>query len=208
MSKYAERLTPENAVFTSIDHQTGLLSMVRDINPDTLKNNILAFCEMSAVLNLPSVVTASMPDGPNGPIMPEILEKLPEATVVIRAGEINAWDSPEFRGAIEATGRKKIIMSGIVTDVCLMFAAISAAADGYDVYGVIDASGTWDTVIQQAAMHRMTQAGVKVSTWASVNAELMKDWREPKSMELGGVMARHLSYGWVYQSYTGAKQEA
>ena len=208
MSTFAERLTPENAVFTSIDHQTGLLIGVRDIGPDTLKNNIIALSRVAAILELPSVITASMPEGPNGPIMPEILAALPDATIVRRPGEINAWDSSDFRAAIEATGRRKIIMSGIVTDVCLMFPSIAAVADGYDVYAVIDASGTWDTVIQQAAMHRMTQAGVKVSTWASVNAELMHDWRAPRATELGGVMADHLSYGWVYQSYLGHPSEA
>lgn len=200
--RFFETLTPENAVFTSIDHQTGLLVGCRDQNPAVLKNNLLGLVKMAKILELPSVITASVPEGPNGPIMPEILEILDKAEIIKRTGEINAWDSPEYKAAIEKTGRKKIIMSGIVTDVCLLFPAISAVADGYDVYAVIDASGTWDTTIQQAALHRMSQAGVKVATWASVLAEIMKDWRSPKGNELGQVLGEHLtSYGWVINSF-------
>ena len=200
-SKFAETLTPDNAVLAMIDHQTGLLVSVRDVNPIQLKNNILGLTQVAKTLNLPSVVTASMPQGPNGPVMPEIMANLPNAAVINRAGEINAWKSPQFKAAIEKTGRKKIIMAGVVTDVCLMFPAISAVAEGYDVYAVVDASGTWDKVTQEAAMLRMTQAGVKVTTWASVLAELMDDWRAPQGMALGGVLAEHTPYNWVYSSY-------
>ena len=131
-----------------IDHQTGLMVGIRDMNPAQLKNNI----NVAAVLDMPSVVTVSYPQGPNGPVMPEILNALPKADV----GEINAWKSKEFVQAIEKTGRKKIIMAGIVTDVCLLFPAISAVAEGYDVYAVVDASGTWDKVTRDAAIARMT----------------------------------------------------
>jgi len=92
-------------------------------------------------------------------------------------------------------------MAGIVSDVCLMFPAISMVAEAYDVYAVIDASGTWDKTVQAAAMHRMTQAGVKVSTWASVLAEIMNDWRSPKGQELGGVLAGHLPYGYMIDRF-------
>jgi len=200
-NKFAETLTPDNAILAMIDHQTGLLVGVRDIDPMLLKNNIRGLSAMAKVLNLPSVVTASYPTGPNGPIMPDILELLPNASVIIRQGEINAWKSPEFKKAIEKSGRKKIIMAGLVTDVCLLFPALAAVAEGYDVYAVIDASGTWNNLVQQAAIQRMTQAGVKVTTWGSVLAEIMDDWRSPKGMELGGVLGSHTSYGWVYDSY-------
>ena len=137
--------------------------------------------------------------------MPEITEILGN-TIIERAGEINAWKSPEFKQAIEATGRKKIIMAGIVTDVCLLFPAISAVAEGYDVYAVVDASGTWNKSVADAAIHRMTQAGVKVATWASVLAEVMDDWRSEKGMELGGVLGQHTTYHWVYNSYLQASK--
>ena len=205
-NKYSEVLTPDNAVLTMIDHQTGLMVGVRDMNPAQLKNNILGLTKMAKVLDLPSVVTASYPQGPNGPVMGEISQVLTNATVINRQGEINAWKSSEFRQAIKETGRNKIIMAGIVTDVCLMFPAIAAVAEGYDVYAVVDASGTWDQVSREAAIHRMTQAGVKVVTWASVLAEIMDDWRSPKGQELGGVLAEHTSYGYVYQSFVANKK--
>ncbi|MFV1976532.1 MAG: isochorismatase family protein [Candidatus Scalindua sp.] len=197
---FYERLTPENAAVAMIDHQTGLLVNCRDMDATVMKTNIIALCNMAKVLDLPSVVTASAPDGQNGPLMPEIT-KILDGKVIERKGEINAWDAPEFREAIEKTGRKKIIMAGIVTDVCLMFPAISAVAEGYDVYAVIDASGTWNKTVQEAAMLRMTQACIKVSTWASVLAEIMVDWRSPKGMELGQILGEHLSYGWVNNSF-------
>ncbi|WP_197422342.1 isochorismatase family protein [Phaeobacter inhibens] len=121
--------------------------------------------------------------------------------LINRAGEINAWKSPDFKAAIEATGRKKIIMAGIVTDVCLLFPALSAVAEGYDVYAVVDASSTWDDATRDAAMLRMSQAGVKVTTWGSVLAEVMDDWRNPVGYPLGGVLGGHTAYGLVYESY-------
>jgi len=160
---------------------------------------------MAKAVGMPTVTTVSMPKGPNGPIMPEITDILGD-NIIERTGEINAWKSPEFKEAIEATGRKKIIMAGIVTDVCLMFPAISAVAEGYDVYAVVDASGTWNKTVADAAIHRMTQAGVKVATWASVLAEVMDDWRSEKGMELGSILGQHTSYRWVYHSFLQASK--
>ena len=203
MNKFAETLTIDNAVLAMIDHQTGLLVSCRDQDPHLMTENIKGLCAMAKAVDMPTVTTTSMPDGPNGPIMPEIIEILGDK-VIERAGEINAWKSPEFKQAIEATGRKKIIMAGVVTDVCLMFPAISAVAEGYDVYAVVDASGTWNNAVAQASIHRMTQAGVKVATWASVLAEVMDDWRSEKGLELGGILGQHTSYRWVYNSYLQA----
>ncbi|WP_316505737.1 isochorismatase family protein [Nitrosopumilus sp.] len=204
--KFAERLSPDNAVVALIDHQTGLLVGVRDLNPTVVKNNVKGLASMVKVLDIPTVLAGSLLDRPNGPLMPEIKEILPDKPIIERQGEINAWDNAEFKQAIESTGRKKIIMAGIVTDVCLTFPAISAVAEGYDVYAVIDASGTWDSIISQAAMHRMTQAGVKVVTWAAVLAEIMRDWRSEKGTELGCILADRLtSYGWVVNNFMAKK---
>lgn len=205
MNKFTETLTPENAVLAMIDHQTGLMVSCRDQDPHLMTENIKGLCNLAKVVGMPTITTASMPEGPNGPIMPEITEIL-GSDVINRAGEINAWKSPEFKQAIEDTGRKKIIMAGIVTDVCLMFPAISAVAEGYDVYAVVDASGTWNKAVGDAAIHRMTQAGVKVATWASVLAEVMDDWRSEKGMELGGILGQHTTYRWVYNSFLQAAQ--
>lgn len=206
-SKYSEFLTADNSVLAMIDHQTGLLASCRDQPAETLRKNINGLIKMATTAGIPSVVTASMPEGPNGPVMSDITVVLGD-TVINRAGEINAWDSSEFRSAIEATGRKKIIMAGIVTDVCLLFPALSAVAEGYDVYAVVDASGTWDTVTRDAAMLRLSQAGVKVTTWASVLAEVMNDWRANHGYQLGGVLGEHTSYSLVYESYLAGQPQS
>jgi len=199
--KFYERLTADNSVLAMIDHQTGLMVGVRDFNQAEIQDNIQGLCELATTMDIPSIITASMPEGPNGPVMPEIFEALPHANYVPRAGEVNAFDSKEFVDAIESTGRKKIIMAGIVTDVCLMFPALSAVEAGYDVYAIVDASGTWNKTVQEASIQRMNQAGVKIATWASVLAEIMRDWRSDKAMELGTILANHTSYKWVVQSY-------
>jgi len=204
MNKFHETLTADNAVLAMIDHQTGLLVSCRDQDPHLMTENIKGLSNLAKTVGMPTVITASMPEGPNGPIMPEITDILGN-NIIERAGEINAWKSPEFKQAIEATGHKKIIMAGIVTDVCLMFPAISAVAEGYDVYAVVDASGTWNNAVGEAAIHRMTQAGVKVATWASVLAEVMDDWRSEHGMALGGVLGQHTSYRWVYNSFLQAQ---
>lgn len=200
-TKYSEFLTADNAVLAMIDHQTGLMVGLGDEHPTVLKNNIVGLTRTAQAIGLPSVVTASLPEGPNGPVMPEITNILGE-NVIEREGQINAWDSLAFKQAIENTGRKKIIMAGIVTDVCLLFPALAAVEEGYDVYAVIDASGTWNKTVQEVTVQRLTQAGVKVTTWASVLAELMNDWRSEHGEALGQVLAEHTTkYGYVMNSY-------
>jgi nicotinamidase-related amidase len=199
--RLSEFLTSENAVLAMIDHQAGLMVAVGDEHPTVLKSNIEGLCKTAKAINLPTVVTASLPEGPNGPIIPEITNILGEE-IIEREGQINAWDSKAFTDAIKATGRKKIIMAGIVTDVCLLFPALSAVAEGYDVYAVIDASGTWNKTVQEVTLHRLTQAGVKVTTWASVLAEIMNDWRSEHGSALGEVLATHTTkYGYVMNSH-------
>ncbi|MCC2523703.1 isochorismatase family protein [Vibrio coralliilyticus] len=200
-TKYSKFLTADNSVLAMIDHQTGLMVGLGDEHPTVLKNNIVGLTRTAKAIGLPSVVTASLPEGPNGPVMPEITQVLGEE-VIEREGQINAWDSLAFKQAIEKTGRKKIIMAGIVTDVCLLFPALSAVEEGYDVYAVIDASGTWNKTVQEVTIQRLTQAGVKVTTWASVLAELMNDWRSEHGEALGQVLAEHTTkYGYVMNSY-------
>ncbi len=206
-SRFSEFLTVDNSVLVLIDHQTGLLSSVRDIAPDLLRTNLRALVKMAKAAEIPVILTSSMPDGPNGPFLQELIDIVPEAQYIIRPGEINAWDNPEFKQAIEKTGRKKILMSGIVTDVCLMFPALSAVAEGYDPYAIIDASGTWNKLVQEVTIHRLAQAGVKVSTWASVLAEMMHDWRTEKAYPLAEVLAEHTSYGLVYESYLAQQKQ-
>ncbi len=138
--------------------------------------------------------------------MPDITRLLPEVEIIRRQGEINAWDDPRFKEAVETTGRKKLIIAGISTDVCLLFPVLSAISEGYDVYAVFDSSGTWNDIAQQATMMRLSQAGCKTTNWVSVAAELQKDWRNPTGQGLGELLGEHLTfYGHLISNLSAPK---
>lgn len=203
-----ETLNSENAALLLVDHQTGLAQCVRDMSPETWKNNAIAIAKVGKIFDLPTILTTSAEDGANGPLLPEIVAMYPDAPYIARGGEINAWDNTEFKKAVEATGRKKLIIAGVSTDVCVLFPTLSALAEGYDVYSVIDASGTWSQIAQTTTVSRLSQAGAKVTSWMSVSAELQKDWRNPTGQALGGLYAEHLqAYGHLFSSL-GAAQKA
>lgn len=177
MTKPYRRLDLDDAVVLLVDHQAGLLSLVRDIGPDQFKNNVLAVADLAAYFKLPTILTTSFEDGPNGPIMPELKAQFPDAPFIARPGQINAWDNPDFVAAIEATGRKQLIIAGVVTEVCVAFVALSAIEAGYEVFAVTDASGTFNEITRDAAWNRMSAAGVQLMTWFGVACELHRDWR-------------------------------
>lgn len=205
ISQY-ERLTPENCAMILLDHQTGLMLGVNDFNAAEYKNNVLALAKIAKIYNLPTVITASFADGPNGPLLPELVELFPDTKIIYRPGQINAWDHPDFVAAVKATKRKKLIMAAISTDVCLAFPALSANAEGYEVYAVIDASGTWSPTIQNIAINRMSQAGVVMMNWVAVAAELQADWRKSTGDALAKLFLEHLTfYGHLIRNFN-AKQ--
>ena len=205
MNNATNRLTPENAALLLIDHQTGISNGITDLTQPEFKNNLIALAKIGRMFGLPSVITTSAANGPNGPLIADIVEILPEAPVIHRPGEINAWDNEEFVETVKSSGRKKLIMAGVSTDVCLAFAAISAVQDGFDVYAVLDASGTWSPLVAQTATLRMVQEGVIPITWVAVSAELQNDWRNPTGGELAELFRQHLPfYGNVMASFAAA----
>ncbi|MEE1921396.1 isochorismate family cysteine hydrolase YcaC [Pseudomonas sp. 148P] len=171
------RLNKDDAVVLLVDHQTGLISLVQDFSPNEFKNNVLALADLAKFFDLPTILTTSFEQGPNGPLVPELKEMFPDAPYIPRPGQINAWDNEDFVKAIKATGRKQLIIAGVVTDVCVAFPTLSALAEGFDVFVVTDASGTFNETVQQAAWNRMTQAGAQMMNWFSVACELHRDWR-------------------------------
>ncbi len=201
-----QRLTPQNAAVLFIDHQTGLANGVADQSQAEFTSNVVALAKLAKLFDLPTVITTSASDGPNGPVMPQITQILPDAPVVHRPGQINAWDNADFVAAVEKTGRKKLIIAGISTEVCVAFVALSAVKAGYEVYAVIDSSGTWSKLVQEVAVARMVKAGVEPMTWVAVGAELQGDWREETGDGLGQVMGEHLNfYGNLFGSFLAAK---
>ncbi len=191
-----ERLSPDNAALLLIDYQTGLMLGVETSDFTTLKNNALALAALGKVFNLPTILTSGFSDGPNGQYMPEIVAMYPDHNILNRT-MVSAWDDPKFVAAVEQTGRSKLIMAAITTDVCLLFPALAAAQAGYDIYAVIDASGTWGTQAELASMLRLLQAGIKTTNWVSVAAELLRE-SKPIGQHLAQVFADHLTpYGYL-----------
>lgn len=117
MSFTYKRLDKNDVTLLMIDHQAGLLSLVRDFQPDEFKNNVLALTDIAKFFELPTILTTSFEDGPNGPIVPELKQAFPDAPYIARPGQINAWDNDDFVQAIEATGNSQVLIAGVVTDV-------------------------------------------------------------------------------------------
>lgn len=186
-----KKLSKDDAALLLVDHQSGLISLVQDFTPDDFKNNVIALADVGKFFNLPTVLTTSFDDGPNGPIVPEIEERFPDAPFVHRPGQINAWDNEDFVNAVKATGRKQLILAGVVTDVCVAFVALSAIEAGYDVFVVTDASGTFNLTVRDAAWARMTAAGAQLMNWFAVACELHRDWRNDIE-GLGNLLSEHL----------------
>ena len=153
------RLDKNNVAVLLIDHQTGLTSCVQDFSPDDFKNNVLALADAAKYFQLPTILTTSFEDGPNGPLVPEIKAMFPDAPYIARPGNINAWDNEDFVNAVKATGKKQLLIAGIVTEVCVAFPALSAIEEGYEVFVVCDASGTFNKTTRDAAWARMSAAG-------------------------------------------------
>ncbi len=171
------KLSVDQAVLLLVDHQTGLLSLVQDYGPEEFKNSVLALAATGKLFKLPTILTTSAETGPNGPLMPELRQMFPEAPYIARPGQINAWDNEDFVKAVKATGRKQLIIAGVVTDVCVAFPVLSALDEGFEVFVVADASGTFNTAVRDAAITRMAHAGAIITNWFAVACELKRDWR-------------------------------
>ncbi|MBE0464830.1 MAG: isochorismate family cysteine hydrolase YcaC [Halomonadaceae bacterium] len=202
MSKPYVRLDKDNAAVLLVDHQAGLLSLVRDIEPDRFKNNVLALADMAKYFNLPTILTTSFENGPNGPLMPELKELFPDAPYIARPGQINAWDNEDFVKAVKATGKKQLIIAGVVTEVCVAFPALSALEEEFDVFVITDASGTFNAMTRDAAWDRMSNAGAQMMNWFGAACELHRDWRNDVE-GLGTLFANHIpDYRNLMNSYS------
>ena len=202
------RLDKNDVAVLLVDHQSGLVNLVQDFSPDDFKNNVLALADAARYFQLPTILTTSFEDGPNGPLVPELKALFPDSPYIARPGNINAWDNEEFVNAVKATGKKQLLIAGIVTEVCVAFPALSAREAGYDVFVVTDASGTFNKTTRDAAWARMAQAGCQLMTWFAVACELHRDWRNDVE-GLGNLLSNHLpSYRCLITSYMAGKSAA
>jgi len=178
--------TPENSVLLLIDHQVGTMQLIKNIPLDVVKRNTIALAKTAKILNLPVVLTSSQEGNVQGPLMPELQEILPEAFAarIKRAGIVNAWNDINFKQAVEATGKRNLIMAGVTTDVCLVYPSISTVGEGYNVQAVMDASGSPFELSEEMSRRRMEKAGVVLTATNTLIAELAQDWSKPYGSQL------------------------
>ena len=200
-------IDPNDAVMLLIDHQAGLFQLVRDIDQPILRNHAIALAKVAKLSGIPTFTTASVPDGPNGPLIPEIHEANSDAVYIPRTGQVNAWDNPAWVEAIEKTGRKTLIIAGTLTSVCMSFPALSALTQGYKVFCVVDASGNWSQMATDLTVARITQAGAMPTDTFAVLAEIMSTWNRADAYDFADVMVQHIlpPYQALMESYDKAQ---
>jgi nicotinamidase-related amidase len=171
-----EVLTPLNSQIIFIDHQPQMAFGVQSIDRQVLKNNTVALAKAAKIFNIPTTVTTVETEGFSGHTYPELLDALPGQKLLERTS-MNSWDDQKVRDALAAAGRKKVIVSGLWTEVCNNTFALCAMAEGdYEIYMVADASGGTSKEAHDYAMQRMIQAGVVPMTWQQVLLEWQRDW--------------------------------
>lgn len=200
-------IDPSDTVILLLDHQSGLFQTVKDISIQELRANTVMLAKLATLLKIPVITSASEPNGPNGPLMPEIHQFAPHAVFVTRKGEVNAWDNPDFVNTVKATGRKTLIIAGVWTSVCVMFPALDAKAAGYKVYAVTDASGDPSEIASRTTLARFAQAGVVPITANAVLCEIHRTWNRPEAAELAKLYVLVApNYGAVIESYQKAQE--
>ena len=206
---HAALYDPNDAVLLLLDHQTGLFQTVKDVPLAELRANTVALAKIAVQAGIPVIYTASEPDGPNGPIMEELLEAMPNATYIGRQGEVSSWDNADFVAAVEKTGRKTLIIAGVWTSVCVAFPALQANADGYSVLAVMDASGDVSKMASDAAMLRMADAGIATVTTNTILSETHRTWNRPDAAAWGALYSELVPhYRAVAESYGPAQDVA
>ncbi|QAV22428.1 hydrolase [Proteus hauseri] len=199
-------INPDDAVMLLIDHQSGLFQTVGDMPMTELRARASVLAKMATLAKMPVITTASVPQGPNGPLIPEIHQNAPHAKYIARKGEINAWDNPEFVEAVKATGKKQLIIAGTITSVCMAFPAISAVSEGYQVFAVIDASGTYSKMAEEITLARIVQAGVVPMDTAAVASEIQKTWNRADALEWAQAYTQIFpAYQLLIESYSKAQ---
>ena len=167
-------LTPENSALILIDFQPGLIDGTRSVGREILVNNVVALAKTGSLFRLPIVLsTVAVTAGYQEDTIAELKSALPDVPTVDRF-KVNAWEEPAFREAVIATGRRKLIMAGLWTEVCLVFPALDLLNEGYQVYAVSDASGGTSVDAHERGMQRIIQAGAVPVTWEAVMAELAR----------------------------------
>jgi nicotinamidase-related amidase len=195
MNQYHKLYTKEDSVIVFVDQQPQMLFAVSDVDRASLINNVTLIAKAAKEFGVPAILTAVETEGFSGYVWPQLLDVFPGQAVIERTS-MNSWDSQEFRKAIEATGRKNIIMTGLWTEVCITWPAIEMLGEGYNIYVVEDCCGATSATAREAALSRMVQAGAVRLTTICALLEWQRDWaRQEHYNSLMGLMKQQ---GGVY----------
>ena len=180
-------LTPQNAALLVIDYQPGQFGAVGSMDRDLLLENIVSTAKIAKLFGLPIVhSTINVASGLAEPTVPELAEQLVDYPPIDRTS-INAWEDADFLSAVRATGRRKLILCALWTEMCMAFPALDALREGYEVYPVVDAIGGTSEDAHRAALERVVQAGAQPVTWIPLGGELQRDWARTETA--GAVVA-------------------
>lgn len=184
------KFTSDNAAMLLIDHQVGTMGWAKSMAFDELKRNALMLAKSAAILDMPVVLTSSMEEYAQGPLLAELKTILPEEfeARIKRMGIVNAMDDENFAAAVNATGRKKLIIAGVTNDVCTVYPALSLVAAGFDVQVVADAGASPTKMADDIALRRMDKNGITLTTTNQLIAELAGSWATPQGEKLVQVL--------------------
>lgn len=186
-----ELITPDNSVIAFIDYQPQMFFGVQSSDRQAVLGNVLGLAKAAKAFGVPTILSTVETKGFSGNMTPQLLDVFPELPLIERSS-MNSWEDAAFRRAVEATGRKKLILTALWTEVCLAFPAIEAVRDGYDVYFVTDASGGTSVAAHEHAIQRMIQAGATPLTWIQLALEWQRDWaRKEHYDEVLAIMREH-----------------
>ncbi|NJQ15547.1 hydrolase [Streptomyces bohaiensis] len=205
-------LTPEESVLVLIDHQPFQFANLNSHEPTMIVNNTVGLAKAAKVFEVPTILTTVLEDR-GGLLLQALQDVFPEQKPIDRT-VINTWEDQRVVDAVKATGRKKLIIAGLWTEICVAMPAIQAAGEGFDVHVVTDASGGASAEAHDMAVRRMTQAGVVPITWLAVAAEWQRDWAREKTLAgITDVLTQHggatgVAFAWETQLLAGRERGA
>jgi nicotinamidase-related amidase len=190
---HKKAFTPENSAMILIDHQKGTMGWTHSHDINLVKENALKLGRIAKGLNMPVVLTVSMEDNVQGPLISELAELLPEAYAarVKRPGIVNAMHHEGFNKAVKALGRKKLIVAGVTTEICILFPVLQMLDEGYEVQVSADASASYTKYGDELALQRMREAGAIITTVDQIVSEMAIDWTSPNGQKLMGILNYH-----------------
>jgi nicotinamidase-related amidase len=168
-------LTPANAALAVIDYQPSQIEVVRSIDHDLLLKNVISTVKVAKLFGVPIIHSTINVANGQGPTLPGLAEELADSPPIDRT-QINSWEDVEFLAAVRATGRRKLILCALWTEVCMAFPALDALREGYEVYPVVDAIGGTSSDAHHAGIERTVRAGASPVSWVSLACELQRDW--------------------------------